>query len=274
MTLKDPFALPPPIVLRAPATLVTSVDESGSSVTTANLGSAPNSEGPYSSINLLSRAKGVPPLSHFCILVLLNYVDQLPSLDARPVYKKWQQLDVLKSLLGPADGPDYDPKDGSVNLSQVDPRLWATIIQLYANLPPFFLRYDIPLSDKWLPLLQRIEPKSIGTTDGFTLITTLDLSNQLLLTDENVVDLKGLHQLCTFDCSYTALSNRGVDRFSKTLMIRDGEQKIGPWKLRVWYLKGCGSIDDQVTSHLEKWPLLCLIGCVTGTFPRLDRPFR
>ncbi|KDQ06685.1 hypothetical protein BOTBODRAFT_244101 [Botryobasidium botryosum FD-172 SS1] len=216
MALRDALKPPPPIVLSAPAVNTSSLDESRTAVTSANLGRAPCTE----------------------------------AMQARPTYKKWQHLDLLKTLLG----SNYQVEDGSVNLAHVDPRLWAILLQVYANLPPFFLRYNIPLGDKWLPLLQRVEP-----SNAFTLIVTLDLSSQRALTDDNIVNIKSLHQLSTFDCSGTRVTNCGVERLSKTLLFRDGVQKIGPWKLRVWYLKRCTFINDAVARFLASFPLLCLV---------------
>ncbi|KDQ06687.1 hypothetical protein BOTBODRAFT_192902 [Botryobasidium botryosum FD-172 SS1] len=247
-SLRDARKPPPPIVLGAPAVNTSSLDGSRTAVTSANLGSAPYAEGRY--VGSVPARNPVPTLSHFCVLALVSYADQIPAMEARPSYKRWQRLDLLKTLLG----KNYEVEDGSVNFSHLDPRLWAILLQLYENLPPIFLRYNIPLGDKWLPFLQRIQPSK-----AFTLIVTLDLSSQKCLTDDSIVNIKSLHQLSTFDCSNTRITSRGVEQLSKTLPFRDGKEKIGPWKLRVWYMRCCIYIDDGVGRFLVKSPLLCLV---------------
>ncbi|KII88523.1 hypothetical protein PLICRDRAFT_41684 [Plicaturopsis crispa FD-325 SS-3] len=140
--------------------------------------------------------------------------------------------------------PSYKP-GSPLALSQVDPRLWALLVQLYpSSLPTIFDSYPIPLSDPHLPLLQRIP-----STTEFALVTVLDLTYQQQLTDDTVVYLRQLRTLAALDISETSISVYGVKVLSRSLES----------PLRILSLRDCWKIDDEVLPSLMQFPLLSVI---------------
>lgn len=204
----------------------------------------------------------VPSLAYFCIQTLLPFPDQLHSLGpARLLYQPPESpeaYDILRALI-----PEYRTNE-PLHPSQVDPRLWAILVQLYTHLPSTFRRYTLPLSDEHLPLLQRIP-----CTAEFALLTVLELPGCRELTDDTIVELRALHGLCALDASGTALSSWGIKRLSKTLVFSEDEDDIpastrgsrcGPWGLRILSLRNCMSIISDIFDCLGSFPLLSVVG--------------
>ncbi|OSD01555.1 hypothetical protein PYCCODRAFT_1445560 [Trametes coccinea BRFM310] len=204
----------------------------------------------------------VPSLTYFCIKALAEYPDEIHALGpARLRYeppRSRSNFDILAALI-----PTYRPfsRDAdSFDLSLVDPRLWAVLVQIYDNLPAAFRQYTLPLSDLHLPLLQ-----SIPSTQYFSLITVLSLRSCRMLTDDNVVELRHIHTLAALDASVTGLGTWGIQRLAKSLAWSEADamhpaQRRGPWGLRILYLENCMNIDDNVLYWLVKFPLLSVVG--------------
>ncbi|KAJ7063292.1 hypothetical protein C8F01DRAFT_1229897 [Mycena amicta] len=225
--------------------------------------------GPYTLIDATSPGhKYVPSLAWFCILKLQKFVDQVAvignvRLHYRPAASA-SDFDLLRALFPSLGQPEF-------NWALVDPRLWATIVQIYDNLPSIFECYPIPLADEHLPLLQ------LAATPNFSLITILELPGPgSQLSDATIVGLKQLHCLCALDASATQVSSHGVKVLAGTVLWSDGEKK-GPWGLRVLRLGNCKAIDDKVVSHLSAFPLLCVLDlrgtqCISETFQPTFKP--
>jgi hypothetical protein len=190
--------------------------------------------GPYSSP---LPPLGVPSLVWFCLNRLYLTPDQIHVLPTRLYYRnELNDLDLLN----------------------LDPRLWATLVQIYDNLPEKLSTYELPLNDTHLPLLQRIP-----CTPRFSLVTVLELSTCSTLDDDTVSHLKVLHSLTAFDASNTSLTAYGMKALASTLQLADEDPHLpyrGPWQLRILSLRGCRSITNQALPHLAKFPLLSVIG--------------
>jgi hypothetical protein len=200
----------------------------------------------------------VPSLEYFCIKYLYSNVDLvdlggLPRFPFHPgAHMAW-----LRGLIPLFT---FDMRD--VDLKYVDPRLWGTLIQLY-SLPPVFHIYMLPLSDTHLTQLQ-----AIRSTPDFTLITVLDLSSRCEITDETIGELKPLKNLCVLDLSLTGIGAWGVKKLSMCLVRKhDGRnERVGPWGIRIWSLRGCKKVDDSVKDALTRFPLLSVIGALMSVF--------
>lgn len=246
-------------------------DEAGTTILKSVLPPPIQTPGPYESININHHDDSdnpttyVPSLAYFALKKLIQYPDQVNSIGSiRLQYQapsSSSAYDILRALI-----PSYDPipspdSDSDFDLSKVDPRLWATLIQVYSHLPDTFRTYRIPLSDPHLPILQRIPSSS-----HFSLITILDLSECKELTDETVVELKYLTSLCAFDASATALSAHGIKSLSRTLMWSESEgariewERRGPWALRILSLRNCLNVDNVIFTCLNKFLLLSVLG--------------
>ncbi len=258
-----------PIVLWTPTATLTS-DEACTSIYQYQLPPPPSSiRAPYQSQpTATSSLSYVPPLQYFCIQALIQWPDQVHALG--PARLRYQppshrnHFDILQALI-PTYRP-FSPDHDDLDMRLVDPRLWAVLAQIYADLPPAFRTYTLPLSDVHLPLLQRIPSSS-----HFSLITVLSLSRCRQLTDDTVIELRELHTLAALDASVTALGSWGVYRLAKTLSWSDGEddeapQRRGPWRLRVLYLNNCLNIDNKVLSYLSRFPLLSVVGVWSPMF--------
>ncbi|KAG5652744.1 hypothetical protein H0H81_003885 [Sphagnurus paluster] len=185
----------------------------------------------------------LPTLSWLCVLRLAEYPEQVHLLPVR-----------LNSLHTPALGPHPDP------------RLWATLVQIYDGLPRHLQRLAVPLADA--RLLQRIP-----TTPRFSLLTVLDLPACPHVTDASVALFSPLHSLVALDASATALSAYAIKALAGTLLwVDDGPGRRGPWPLRILRLRYCTSIDSAVYQHLVKFPLLCVIGMYCTRAPRSFLP--
>jgi hypothetical protein len=240
----------------------TTTDDAGTTVVKTVLAS-PAPPGPYelnpnasSSQQRLARS-GVPPLTHFCLRWLADCPEQLHLLGSvRLRYISPQApsgYDPIRALVGNG----YRPEKHKFDWSSVDPRLWATICQVFTSLPDNCFNYKIPLSDKHLPLLQQIP-----STQHFSLITLLALPGTSELDDETIVSLKELHTLTALDASHTGLTSHGIGRLARTLNRAEDEQekrRRGPWALRLIDLRHTG-VDSSAILYLQVFPLLSLVG--------------
>lgn len=184
---------------------------------------------------------GVPSLVWFCVSALYRHPDQLHLLGG-------VRLNYRREL-------------NDIDLYNLDPRLWATLVQLYDRLPDKLSAYQLPLNDTHLPLLQEIP-----STPSFSLLTILDLPACKDLDDATIINLKPLHSLVAFDASSTALSTDGIQRLTNTLLLREPDDEHahlmyrGPWPLRILRLRNCAKVTNDVYPHLAKFPLLSIIG--------------
>lgn len=201
----------------------------------------------------------VPSLAYFAIKSLFEYPEQVHALGSlRLQYQTPSSAlsyDVLRELI-----PFYDPSDPDFTLAEVDPRLWATVIQVFSGLPDTFRTYRIPLSDKHVPLLQQIH-----STPQFSLITILELPGCPELTDETIIQLKCLPGLCALDASATKLGTHGMKNLSRTLMWSEDDgvttrERRGSWAIRILNLQNCPNIDNGIFTFLPKFVLLSVIG--------------
>ncbi|KAH9005138.1 hypothetical protein EDB86DRAFT_2881824 [Lactarius hatsudake] len=187
--------------------------------------------GPYYDEDPLSH---VPSLSYFCIKHLVKIPEMVynygPARPYRPPEYP-ESPDILRTL-------PRTPQC-NVDLSKVDPRLWAVIVQVYSDLPSDLHIYRTALADKYLPSLQRIP-----TTEHFSLLTVLEIPGCSHLTDDTIVRLAVIHTLCVLDASNTPLTAQGIRRLSGTLRWGDdgvdtANQRRGPWQLRILSLRNC-----------------------------------
>lgn len=149
----------------------------------------------------------------------------------------------------------FDPQHARL-LHDLDPLLWAALVQVYDGLPDHLRDLSLSLADPHLSRLQEIPH-----TPLFSLITLLDLPACPHLTDTSIVHLAPLHSLVALDASATSLSSYAIKVLAVTLLwVDDGPQRRGPWPLRILRLRFCDKIDDSVYSHLAKFPLLTVIG--------------
>ncbi|KAF8212246.1 hypothetical protein K438DRAFT_1708549 [Mycena galopus ATCC 62051] len=207
----------------------------------------------------------LPTLAWFCLKKLAEVgVEQIGSLlDARLPYQppvSEDAYDLLRALIPHLSRPEFE-------WASVDPRLWATIVQIYDNLPAPFYSYDIPLADKHLQLLQRVE-----STPLFSLVTILELPGCREVSDATIVHFKHLHTLCALDTSATSLSPHGLKILSGTVLWSDEDQtRKGPWGLRILRLRNCKGIDDKILPYLSQFLLLSILDlrgtrCQSTTF--------
>jgi hypothetical protein len=228
------------------------IDDAGISTKMLRL-APPPPPGPYESVQ--SQFYYVPPLTFLCLQKLKQFPDQIHALGKiRLQYRKTDEFDLFCAL-----DPNYDPNTMQPNLSNVDPRLWAVLIQVYSGLPKKLETYRIPLSDKHIPLLQHIH-----NTSCFSLVTVLELPGCAHLTDDTIHELKHLHRLTALDISATRVSSDALRKLSATRTwdeCQDGvREKRGPWELRLLRLRSCRNVDNTVGRYLGGFPLLCSIG--------------
>lgn len=208
--------------------------------------------GPYVEWDFPERFNYVPPPVYFCIRALMPSPEQVHhlgsyTLNYHPPASK-SDFDIIKALI-----PSYN--DSRFTISRVDPRLWATLIQLYStSLPESFERYPIPLSDIHVPLLQQIP-----STPNFTLITILELPDCEELADCSISELRHLSSLCALDASGTTVTDYGVSVLSRTMGWHDDGRRRGPWPLRILRLRGCRGITHQVFHCVKNFPLLAVL---------------
>ncbi|KAH9048110.1 hypothetical protein EDB84DRAFT_1411074 [Lactarius hengduanensis] len=207
----------------------------------------------------------VPSLSYFCIKHLVKIPEMLYNYGPARPYRSPEypgDSDILRTL-------PRTPQC-NVDLSKVDPRLWAVIVQVYSDLPSGLHIYRTALADKYLPSLQRIP-----TTEHFSLLTVLEIPGCSHLTDDTIVRLAVIHTLCVLDASNTPLTAQGIRRLSGTLRWGDdgvdiANQRRGPWQLRILSLRNCKQVTDNIYQCLESFMLLAVVD-LRGTRCTWDR---
>ena len=173
-------------------------------------------------------------LVSLCIQTLLPFVDQIQL-----PYRLHLRSTTLDELIP-------DP-------AHIDTRLWAALIQIYDNLPPFLASHK---TDTHLPLLQ-----SIPSTPSFSLITLLELSSCPYLNDSSILELRFIYTVTAFDATESTLSPYAI----KTLA-----SFTGLWQLRILSLRNCRHITNDAFPHFAKFPLLSVLG---QSFLRIPSPF-
>ncbi|KAL5490271.1 hypothetical protein ACEPAI_5104 [Sanghuangporus weigelae] len=193
----------------------------------------------------------VPRLASFCIRVLSQYPEQLHQLGTIRLHfhpEKDGADSVLRSVLPKWKTPDF-------SLLNVDPRLWATIVQIYRNAPEILSSYPCHLSDPHVPLLNQIP-----CTPDFALLTVLNLAGSRNVTDDNILSLKVLHNLTALDLSGSyEISARGIVALSRTVAFNEVGEKRGPWILRILRLRSCQNVDKVIFNVLHSFPLLAIV---------------
>ena len=204
------------------------------------------------------RLRSIPPLSYFCIKCLVQFPELIyhygPPRPYRPPAHP-NNPDILQVLI-PRN------QQGHFDLSKLDPRLWAIVVQVYSDLPHGLRIYRIALSDKYIPLLQHVP-----ATEHFSLLSVLELPGCSNLNDDTIVHLKVLHTLCVLDASRSALSAIGIQRLSGTLRwvedydaIDSSNPRRGPWQLRILRLRNCKRVTNAIYQYLESFVLLAAVG--------------
>lgn len=204
----------------------------------------------------------IPSLQSLCVNILAQYPNQLHGLEStRLLYKPPEtkgDYDLLRELI-PAYGSDPPTPEHEI-MKTVDPRLWATLVQIYTGLPAVFRTYELPLGDAHLPLLQEVP-----CTPNFALVTVLNLRACKEVDDDTIVHLGQLHSLVALDVGATVLTQWGLKKLAKTLLRRgeddaDSRPLAGPWSLRILRMRDCMNVDNTVLETLLKFPLLSVIG--------------
>ena len=164
-------------------------------------------------------------LVSLCIRSLVPFVDQIYGLPYR--------LHICSTTL---DELVPDP-------AHIDTRLWAVLIQIYDNLPPFLASHK---TDTHLPLLQYIP-----STPSFSLITLLELSSCPHLKDSTIVELRFIYTLTAFDAAQSTLSSYAIKTLASFTAL---------WQLRIISLRNCTRITNDAFPHFTKFPLLSVLG--------------
>lgn len=184
----------------------------------------------------------IPSLVSCCLQLLVPFADEIEL----PVALRLRPHDTLLDDLVP------DP-------AELDPKLWAVLIQVYETLPPYFRTLTLPLTNSHVSLLQGLAP-----SPNFSLITLLTLSACPDLTDESILLFKGLHTLVGLDASCTCLTSHAIYTLGAILQHDYGNDAVrhhrGPWELRILSLRNCKQINDDVYPYLNKFPLLAVVG--------------
>ncbi|KAH9180538.1 hypothetical protein EDB89DRAFT_1919633 [Lactarius sanguifluus] len=253
---------PPPQAMRQPIILwqnerTLSTDDAG--VTILSSVSPPRTyfqPGPYydQDVDTLSH---VPSLSYFCIKHLVKIPEMVYNYGPARPYRSPEYPggpDILRTL-------PRTPQC-NVDLSKVDPRLWAVIVQVYSDLPSDLHIYRTALADKYLPSLQRIP-----TTEHFSLLTVLEIPGCSHLTDDTIVRLAVVHTLCVLDARIRRLS--GTLRWDDD-GVDTANQRRGPWQLRILSLRNCKQVTDNIYQCLESFMLLAVVD-LRGTRCTWDR---
>ncbi|KAF8628384.1 hypothetical protein AX15_003910 [Amanita polypyramis BW_CC] len=181
----------------------------------------------------------VPPLSLLCIQLLSESPDQLFN-----VFGEFK-LNLPCPLL-PPDAP----------VTQLDPRLWASFVQIYRDTSATFITYPIQLLHTHQSLLQRIPQ-----TPYFSLITLLELPGCTRVTDDFLHHAKYLHSLAALDISGTTVSYIAIKRLAQTLVTdpKGPHAWHGPLPLRILRLRNCRNIDNLIFPFIPKFSLLCVL---------------
>ncbi|KIP09149.1 hypothetical protein PHLGIDRAFT_348358 [Phlebiopsis gigantea 11061_1 CR5-6] len=259
-----------PITLFRPRRLVTS-DDGGTTIVKYSLPQPVPA--PYDASQLDGTQRTflvyIPSLQSICLKKLSEYPNQLHVLEATRIQYKPPEDDRDHDLLREVI-PTYCHENAEQLseefLKTVDPRLWATLIQIYTDLPDSLRTYQLPLSDAHMPVLQ-----DIPSTRHFSLITILELRSCPELNDSTVVELGQLHGLTALDLGATALTSHGLKALAKTLVKNSAHSRVlsGPWGLRMLSLRNCMKISDDALENLARFPLLSAVDlrgtCCTPT---------
>jgi hypothetical protein len=206
----------------------------------------------------------VPPLAYFCIRALTPYPDQLHSLQHPVSYSEEvvralvpQKVIPHDIMLAKTKGAESDGWYNMLDIQSVDPRLWATIVQVMHPLPAEFLDYELPLSDLRLPLLQQVPSR-----DNFCFVTLLALPGCNEVCDETIGVLRRLNTLAALDLQGTRVGPYGLTVLARSLSWGGDElqTRTGCWGLRILRLHSCTNIDNAALPILSKFPLLSSIG--------------
>lgn len=257
----------PIILFKRPKQSVTS-DEAGTTIVKTILPAAPVClRAPYEFETTHENAYRVPSLISYTVRVLSAYPEQIYVLGSQRVQYRPSSDDVLRELI-----PWYSPQDPGFSLKQVDPRLWATIVQIFSGLPDTFRTYHAPLSDQHLPLMQ-----NIPSTSHFSLVTILELPDNPAVTDETILALKQLQTLCALDISGTAVTTNGIENLTRTLVWNDLDDtrvadRRGPWALRILDVRKCNGIDNNIFITVEKFILLTVLGMSHTAINQITEP--
>jgi hypothetical protein len=236
-----------PIILHSRTRSARTSDDSGTTIIKSIITNCVTSVGAYEHTPLASPRHFVPSLAYFSVRALVETPELVHALGSFRLSCSSQRVrTVLRQLIR------HRGRWEDVDWSQVDPRLWAVIVQVFSDLPFHSRAYPhLALSDRHLPLLLEIP-----STSCFSFITILSLASHSDIDDNNIAQLKPLSSLCYLDLSSTSVSSHGVQRFSRTL---DPDTRQGPWALRVIRLASCRLTSDALTS-LSVFPLLSLVG--------------
>ncbi|EDR14292.1 uncharacterized protein LACBIDRAFT_305975 [Laccaria bicolor S238N-H82] len=174
----------------------------------------------------------VPSLVYYCLHLLSNSPDQAHLLNLRLNYRS---------------------SHFSIPDKYLDPRLWATLVQIYNGLPTSLSVYNLPFDNPHLNLLQHISNTSL-----FSLVTILELPGCSQVTDVTITRLGALHTLIALDASSTSLTPYAIRTLAATLQTEELSHR-GPWPLRILRLRNCKNITNDVFPHLAKFVLLSVI---------------
>lgn len=211
----------------------------------------------HSSAMCPERLPYVPPLRFFLVQKLAEFPEQVYLLGGhRSSHERsphTTSFDIVRACI-----PHNE--QGVPDLSAVDPRTWATIVQLYSGLPEELQLHNLPLADQHLPLLQQIP-----ITNHFSLMTILELPRCPELTDSSITKLRDLKTLCALDISMTRITAHGIRQLCSSLNCRyDPADTIysltGPSGLRILRLAYCHDITNDVYPLLSKFPLMSAVG--------------
>ncbi|KAF9464687.1 hypothetical protein BDZ94DRAFT_1296968 [Collybia nuda] len=200
-----------------------------------------------------ARTTRIPSLSWLCVRWLSEFPDEIYHIPFRlRVPESVSDSDHRISLAKDIADAVHDGLGDDYN--RIDPRLWATLVQIYDNLPSHLANFSISLGDPHIPLLQRIP-----ATPRFALLTLLDLPACAYLTDDSITELTPLHSLVALDVSATSLSSYAVTVLSRTLQWSGNQLSRGLWGLRILRLRDCVAIENSVYPPLARFPLLSVI---------------
>ncbi|KAM6500530.1 hypothetical protein JOM56_003544 [Amanita muscaria] len=179
----------------------------------------------------------VPPLTYLCV----QLASQVPHL----LYRVFGSLKLA---------PSFD----LVSPHTLSPCVWASIVQIFNQLPPSFITYPIHLLHNDMTLLLHIPQ-----TPHFSLLTLLELPGCIQVTDDSISRLFQLHSLVAVDLSGTKISYLAIKRLAQYLTLEGSglgpRTWRGPWPLRILRLYNCRNIDNLIFPSLSKFPLICVL---------------
>ena len=257
-----------PIILRNLKKTSETSDEAGTTIIKSTYAAAPSVRPPYEVITARGNISCVPSLVSYAVRAMYAYPEQMHVLGRTKLqYRPSSSLvyDLLRELI-----PWYDPENPEFSLKEVDPRLWATVVQIFSGLPDSFRTYHVPLSDQYMPLLQQIH-----STCDFSLITILELPGCPEITDDSIIELKQVSSLCALDISGTRVTAHGIKHLAGTLVWDNLDdsfvgKKRGPWALRILDVRKCKDIDNEIFASVSKFILLTVLGMFPTATPNSD----